>query len=60
MNKYRTVRSYRIVRNDTCFVFDTFVSGANADVYDNPPQPAFSREDAFAKLEATMATLKFE
>lgn len=60
MNKYRSVSSYRVVKGNTCLVFDTFVSGSNADVYENPPSPAFTKEEAFEKLQATMSTLELE
>lgn len=60
MNKYSIVSSYRVVKNNTCLVFDTFVFGSNADVYENPPQPAFTKEEAFVKLKKVMETLKFE
>lgn len=59
MSHYRTVNSYRVVRSNTCLVFDAFVSGTNPDVYDPPATAPFTREDAMSKAESILQTIRF-
>ena len=60
MSKFQTISSYRAVKNNTCYVFDTYVRGTNPGVYENPPTPGFERSWAEGLLVNTMNTVRIE
>ncbi len=60
MSKYQTVWSYRLVKDNTCYVFDTYIRGTNPEVYENPPVAAFDREEAEALLLQAMSGVRID
>ncbi|MBS7455528.1 hypothetical protein [Coralloluteibacterium stylophorae] len=58
MNHYRFVRAYRTVRDRVCYAIDLVVAGTNPEVYEPPRAAPFSREEAIARLQAMVRTLR--
>ncbi len=60
MSHFSSVKSYRTVHKDRCYVIDTFVYGTNPEVYDPPTTSPFSVEQGFAVIDPIVYTFKFE
>lgn len=60
MNHYRFVRGYRTVRDRVCYAIDLVIAGTNPEVYDPPRTAPFTREEAIARLQAMLGTLRIE
>lgn len=60
MNHYSTINSYRLVKNNLCYVIDTYVTGTNPEVYDPKPTPPFTKDSAFTRIDAILGTLSIE
>ena len=59
MSHYLDVRSYRTVHDGTCYAIDLVVFGTNPEVYSPPATPPFTREAAFAKMQAVVRSFRF-
>lgn len=59
MNHYLDVHSYRVVHEGACYALDLLVYGVNTLVYDPPPKPPFSREQAFAEMHGVLRSFRF-
>lgn len=60
MNHYSTINSYRLVKNDLCYVIDTYVTGTNPEVYDPQPTPPFTKDTAFDEIDKIVSTLQIK
>lgn len=58
MNHYSTIKSYRIEKNNTCYVVDTYVTGTNPEVYDPKPTPPFTKDEAFKNIDIILRTIE--
>jgi len=59
MSHYLEVRSFRSVHDGACYAIDLLVYGTNPEVYDPPPTPPFSKEQAFARMRGVLQTFRF-
>ena len=59
MSHYLVVHSYRVVHEGACYALDLLVYGADPQVFDPPATPPFSREQAFANMQAVLQTFRF-
>ncbi|HJU08581.1 MAG TPA: hypothetical protein VJ727_08895 [Rhodanobacteraceae bacterium] len=59
MSHYLEVKSFRAVHDGACYAIDLLVYGTNPQVYDPPPTPPFSKEQAFAKMHTVLQTFRF-
>ncbi len=59
MSHYLDVHAYRAVHDGACYAIDLLVYGSNPQVYDPPPTLPFSKEQAFARMQAVLQTFRF-
>jgi len=59
MSHYLDVRGYRAVHDGACYAIDLLVYGSNPQVYDPPATPPFSKQQAFARMQAVLQTFRF-
>lgn len=59
MNHYLDVHGYRAVHEGACYALDLLVYGVNPGVYDRPPTPPFSKDQAFAAMHEVLRSFHF-
>ena len=59
MSHYLDVHSYRAVHQGACYALDLLVYGVNPQVYDPPPKPPFSKQQAFVEMRGVLRSFHF-
>lgn len=58
MSHYMIVRSYRTVKNQTCYAVDIVVTGTNPAVYEPPRTAPFTKVEVFKRLKPVVHHLR--